>query len=470
MKIKLITILSVIILSSFLSCGGGGGSGDSGSEDGIISTVPWAWISGSELQNQPGVYGTKGTPDPANIPGARSGGVCWTDSSGNIWLFGGKGYDSTGNQGYLNDLWKFDGTAWTWVSGSNTISQNGEYGTKGTAAAANVPGARSGCVCLKDSSENIWIFGGMGYADTGSTRDLNDLWKFNGTNWTWVSGGKVGNEYGTYGTKGTAAAANVPGARENSTGWIDSSNHIWIFGGTGQAVSPDSGYLNDLWKFDGTNWTWVSGSNQSEQFGVYGTKGTAAAVNIPGSRGRSTGWIDSDGNLWLFGGSVRVSVVTHEVGNYNDLWKFNTTDLTWTWISGSNTLHQAGVYGTLGVASHSNIPGARENSISWVDSDGNFLLFGGLGADSSNYDGTLNDLWKFDGTDWIWISGSRKRTQNGVYGTQGVSSKSNIPDARSESTGCIDSDGNLWIFGGKWVNYVDDTTGLYNDLWKCELN
>jgi hypothetical protein len=30
-----------------------------------------------------------------------------SDASGKLWFFGGDGYDSTGAQGYLNDLWEF---------------------------------------------------------------------------------------------------------------------------------------------------------------------------------------------------------------------------------------------------------------------------------------------------------------------------------------------------------------------------
>src|SRR5260370_31459256 len=39
-----------------------------------------------------------------------------------------------GTQGDLNDLWKFDGTNWTWVSGSDLINQPGVFGTKGVAS------------------------------------------------------------------------------------------------------------------------------------------------------------------------------------------------------------------------------------------------------------------------------------------------------------------------------------------------
>ena len=37
---------------------------------------------------------------------------------------------------------------------------------------------------------------------------------------------------------------------------------------------------------------------------------------------------------------------------------------SWTWISGSNTTNQNGIYGTKGIASSSNIPGAHYDSIS----------------------------------------------------------------------------------------------------------
>ena len=61
--------------------------------------------------------------------------------------------------------------------------------------------------------------------------------------------------------------------------------------------------LNDLWKFNGLNWTWISGSNSTYQHGIYGTKGIGSISNIPGARSGSISWIDSNNNLWLFGGA-----------------------------------------------------------------------------------------------------------------------------------------------------------------------
>jgi hypothetical protein len=69
-------------------------------------TVPSNSAPGTE-NGQSGVYGTLGTAASPNLPGGRLGAASWIDASGNLWLFGGQGDDSTGAQGYLNDLWKY---------------------------------------------------------------------------------------------------------------------------------------------------------------------------------------------------------------------------------------------------------------------------------------------------------------------------------------------------------------------------
>ena len=56
----------------------------------------------------PVLYGTQGTASVGNVPGGRNSSSSWIDSSGNLWLFGGIGYDSTGTVGYLNDLWQYN--------------------------------------------------------------------------------------------------------------------------------------------------------------------------------------------------------------------------------------------------------------------------------------------------------------------------------------------------------------------------
>ena len=56
--------------------------------------------------------------------------------------------------------------------------------------------------------------------------------------------------------------------------------------------------------------------------------------------------------------------------------------MNWTWISGSDTANQYGNYGSLGVASSTNVPGARYDAVGWISSDDDTLyLFGGFGLD-----------------------------------------------------------------------------------------
>jgi N-acetylneuraminic acid mutarotase len=349
----------------------------------------WTWESGSSKIDQAGAYGTEYAGAPGNVPGARQSAVSWTDLEGNFWLFGGYGVDSVGNPGHLNDLWKFDGTNWSWESGSEANGQAGVYGTKGKAAAGNVPGARSDAVSWTDQQGSLWLFGGYGVDSAGNTGDLNDLWKFDGTNWTWVSGANNTSSVqpGVYGTKGKAAAGNTPGARSDAVSWTDQQGNLWLFGGAGYDSAGKTGYLNDLWKFDGTNWTWVSGGDKANQTGAYGAEGVVASGNVPGGRSDAVSWTDQQGNLWLFGGSGYS-------GDLNDLWKFDGTH--WTWVSGSDTVDQAGAYGAEGIVASGNMPGARWGAVSWTDLQGNLRLFGGNGYDSAGATGFLNDMWLYE--------------------------------------------------------------------------
>src|SRR6476661_7468545 len=142
-------VLSIALVLSVWGCGG------SPSPPPPTNPSTWTWVSGAKALNHPGVYGTPGTASPSNMPGSRQFAVSWTDSSGHFWLFGGNGFDSTGSQGDVNDLWRFDGTNWTWVSGSDLVDQPGVYGTKGVASTSNVPGARDGAVSWMDKSGNL---------------------------------------------------------------------------------------------------------------------------------------------------------------------------------------------------------------------------------------------------------------------------------------------------------------------------
>ena len=238
-------------------------------------------------------------------------------------------------------------------------------------------------------------------------------------------------------------------------------------------------------------WTWMSGSNvgqYSEQSAVYGTLGVPASGNTPGVRDYALSWTDTNGNLWLFGGTV--STGTQE-SNLNDLWKFDPSTNEWGWMSGSSTVGsncpvlgnsavpncgRNGTYGTLGTPAAGNTPGGRYQAANWVDSSGNFWLYGGLGFDGAGNWGALSDLWRFNPStnQWTWMQGS-STVPNGCYGcilgqpsvpgTLGVPAQGNTPGGLSGAVTWPDKNGNLWLFGG-WGYTPNGGAGFPNDLWE----
>jgi len=433
-----------LLLGSLLS---GGASADgvrsapAAPPAGLTATSPgqWTWAWGSPLvPSEPpyGIYGTKGVPDPANRPGARQGAAAWQAADGSFWLFGGFGYSAQGN-GDLNDVWRWDGAAWTWVGGPDVENDPGSYGTKGVTAPGNLPSARFQASTGVDAAGNVWLFGGWRYTDTGGS--LNDLWKWDGSAWTWVSGASTYYDLGSRGALGVPDPSNVPSSRRDAAAWIDAAGRFWVHGGYG---AVDRRNLDDLWRWDGTTWTWMAGAGPSP---------TNLAL-----RGAAT-WTDRSGNLWLYGGFRSTD------GYLSDLWRW--TGAEWTHVGGPWAGNVAAVHGTKGVPDPANTPGGRYQSASWVDSAGNLWLFGGVGVTASG-SGHLNDLWRWDGAAWTWMGGP-ETPGAGVYGTLGVPAPGNIPGARYQGAPWTSATGAFWLFGGGGLDSAG-VEGYLGDLWAYE--
>jgi len=169
-----VTLVAAAAFAAFIAaCGHGSNVPGSG------TGPPWKWVSGSNVGGSKGVYGTLGAAASGNVPGAREAPATWTDASGNLWMFGGLGYDSAGTGGYLNDLWKYEPSSgqWDWVSGSNEPDAVASYGTEGKASTDNVPGSRVDAASWTDASGNFWLFGGLGVDPDAVAGSLADLWK-----------------------------------------------------------------------------------------------------------------------------------------------------------------------------------------------------------------------------------------------------------------------------------------------------
>jgi len=426
----------------------------------------WTWIDGTFTAGTIAApqYGSFPTTAPTtipnpftNTPGARYGAAGWTDKAGNLWLFGGDGWELTGNaqpdllDGAMNDLWVCVpfGDACQWqlqgaydttvvntippstvgaeiIANAQSERQGGSYSTP------FVPPARLGAATWTDKTGNLWLFGG-----SDGAHYLNDLWMFNASalspnftakaaQWTWQSSSvsPAVDQSGIY----PPTANPYPGARTNAVSWTDGSGNFWLFGGFGKDGAGTLGFLNDLWEYSGGTWTFVSGSSLANQIGIYGTPGTASTTNAPGGRQEAVGWADAAGNLWLFGGEGEDGNNPPTAnGILNDLWEYNIAAKQWTFVMGNTTANQTGVYEaqtvvgpvsttgaastcglTVGLTVSNNIicspvsttgalPGSRWGASGWTDAGGNLWLFGGWGLDSTgtNGNGALNDLWVY---------------------------------------------------------------------------
>ena len=424
----------------------------------------WGWIAGSTATGQEGVYGTKGVAAAGNSPGARQNPVTWTDVFGNLWMFGGYGFDSIGALEPLNDLWKFSNGEWTWMGGSNLAGGSGVYGSLGVSSPANIPGARFETVFWSTGNGDVWMFGGNGFDSVGTEAEMNDLWKFSNGEWTWMGGSKLAQASGTYGTEGTASPANAPAAREQAMGWVDASGNLWLFGGLGLDASGTQGSLNDLWQYANGEWTWTSGASAVNQNGVYGTQGVASVSNVPGGRGGGLGWADGSGDFWVFAGAGFPESGS-SVG-LGDLWKYSNGE--WTWEAGSNQGFDRPNYGTQGVASTSNTPGEFEMATGATDANGNFWMFGGNGWVTNSTAGDVDNLWEFSNGEWTWVTGTAAGSTMGVYGTKGVFAPSNVVGGRINTGMWIDGSGNIWMLGG-WGFGTAATEFDLSDMWEYKF-
>ena len=444
----------------------------------------WTWIDGTKTS----AYATKPlygsfpaaapTTDPnpyTNTPGQRLGGAGWTDIQGNLWLFGGEGFELAGStsadtQPYvMNDMWVCVMTAdfcqWqlvgaydpTWGAGiyawAQTELQPGSFVANGSFPVPTpLPTSRWGAATWTDASGVFWMFGGN---DDGAL--LADLWSYDPSNALSTGVTKATGQWTYHGSvtqqspniKGVYTGTQYPGSRVSPVVFKDNTGTIWLFGGYGYDSAGTVGFLNDLWKISGTTWTYVTGSKTANPIGVYGTQGTASSSNFPGGRHLSAAWADASGNLWVFGGEGYDSTGP-ATGILNDLWMYNIASNKWTWVTGSNVMNKTGSYelqpmigptttksaaGTCGLTAGTSLcppvdptgadPGSRWGASYWTDAGGNFWLYGGWGLDSTgtNGNGALNDLWVYTpsttagqpGT-WVWVKGSPTGNANGIYG------------------------------------------------------
>jgi PKD repeat protein len=348
---------------------------------------------------------------------------------------------------------------WTWMHGDTTGNTSAVYGTQGVASSLNKPAGTMDGVFWTDKNGRFWLYGG--------SMGINDMWMFDpSTNqWTWESGAHSG--YENTGTMGVPALSNTPGAiQSGAVHWTDTTGNLWMFGGN---YSPS----NKLWKYDVSTkqWTWMRGSAGSNSMGSYGTMGVSSSSNDPCSRYRSTGWVDKNNNLWLFGGCFNT-----QYNDYlNDVWKYNISLNQWTWVSGKDphtNWNSVGMNnGTVGTPSPTNTPGSRYSTTVWADANGNGYIFGGMTDNGTQSPDYYNDFWKFDVSIGQWICLRANGTAKNYLNSPTCVPDKNycLPGEYTSSACWKDTCGNFWMFGGLDNEYLWNYN-IVMDKWTLTNN
>ncbi|MCW3124503.1 MAG: Kelch repeat type 2-containing protein [Bacteroidetes bacterium] len=383
----------------------------------------WTFVKGNYNYGSAisGHTGTIGISNSADYPGPRYSAAQWKDLNGNFWIFGGRD-----RMGLLhNDLWRYDPSLnlWTWVNGPDSASAWGIYGTQGIPGPNNIPGARGyGVRSWTDQFGRLWLHGGGAYDGISYQGLIDDMWMYDITTnqWAWMKGADTINTPSNYGNLQVAALNNTPGAlQECNSAWVKSDGTLWFFGGMGY------GHSNNVWKFDiNTNhWTWMSGSGEIDSFYSYGNINVESASNRPKARCSYSHWQDDNDNFYIWGGYRFDSISS----SYNDVWKYNTGNNYWTWISGDSFLNDTTRYMGLCTPGNGCAPGLMlENRTTQTNGcDGRFWTFGGLGDNFG--------LWNFDIQTQEWTA---------------FSATNPFTDYRFGCCMWADSAGAIWIWGG----------------------
>jgi Galactose oxidase, central domain len=190
--------------------------------------------------------------------------------------------------------------------------------------------------------KKIVMFGGF---DNLNYRD--ETWTWDGTTWTRLRPNKR------------------PGHRAQMAMWYDTrAKKTILYSGVGRPnLDEHVTRYEDMWSFDGTNWTEMS------------------KTSAPGIRFGSQAAVDPrDGKVLLFGGLRATIDDDDNVDQFysNDTWLWDGAAGTWTRVNTPSS------------------PTPRQNvALEFDDATGKFILYGGFAGNVY-----LSDTWLFDGTTW----------------------------------------------------------------------
>ncbi|HEX9090897.1 MAG TPA: hypothetical protein VF831_05375, partial [Anaerolineales bacterium] len=333
-------------------------------------------------------------------------------------------YAGLGSSGGDNEVWRWNGTAWTKIGGDGI---NGGFTTTHTIVQSMVY-----------ANDTL-------YAGNTSTSANGEVWGWNGTAWSRVGGGYVNNSWGYYNLQNVESMTTSGG---------------YLYAGTGYTVAGNA----TVWRFDGTAWVMIGGQgiNSSWAAGTY----------------------EDVMSMISFGGELYVGLGT--TANDAEIWRWNGT--TWTkiggdglnssWTTNYEEVYSLAVYGGNLYAGLGNSANDAEiwrwNGTTWTKIGGDGLnsswttnyervrsmavlndqLYAGLGT-------TANDaeIWRWNGTTWTKIGGDGLNSSWNTNYEQ-VEPLTVYDGQLYAGLGTSTGDAEVWIYNGTtWAQIGGDGVG-----------
>jgi hypothetical protein len=298
---------------------------------GVPKQDVWDWDPGTATWNERIASGTKPSP--------RAGHAMAFDASRNlVVVFGGLDMATAGMK---NDLWDWDPTAAAWarrLSGSET----------------GVPASRSHAAMVSDPTrERLQIFGGEINASSGVLASVrsDEVWELDPATAAF--------------TDRTAPRDLPPERADHAMAYNPATGKVYIYGGwqSDEKAGTGTGF-EDLWEWDGTSWTEVTGTPRPA------SRSVAAMAYDPARR-----------SLILYGGYLYGGGMTDET------WEWNGTTRAWTKLATTGSPGQLAGAGMVTDTARSRI-----------------YLFGGHVPSPQPFavEPAVDRVWEWDGATLTW--------------------------------------------------------------------
>ena len=332
-------------------------------------------------------------------------------------------YAGLGNTAGDNEVWRYNGTAWTKIGGD---------------------AINSGFTNTHTHVNSMVYAGSTLYAGLTSATNNAEIWSWNGSAWTRMGGGYVNKSWGFLNLQDVESMA-VSGD--------------YLYAGTGNATAGNA----QVWRFDGSTWQIVGGQGVNGSWPVNTYEAVMSMTSMGGNLYAGLGTGAGDGEVWRFNGTTWTQIGGDSLNsgwttNYDEV--YSLVSMGGSVYAGlGNTATEAEVWKWNGSV-WSKVGGDGLNS-SWnttYERVSSMAVYGGVLYAGIGNTVTDAEVWRFNGTNaWTKIGGD------------GVSSSWNTNYEQIESLiayngklyaglGNSTGDAEVWEYNGStWVQSGGDS-------------